>query len=56
MTFGLQDRLATTNPKHDHFIDAYAYMIAADECRLIDSYCLMYLRKRPWWMPEFVYK
>lgn len=44
MMFKLEERLAPTNPEHRRFVEAYACMFAGAECRLIDSYCLLYVR------------
>ena len=41
---------------HDHFIDSVAYMVAGMEVELINNYCLMYVKRRAWWLPEPIYK
>jgi hypothetical protein len=36
-------------------IDAFAYAVAAQEASLRDKYLLLYLRSKPWWIPEPLY-
>jgi hypothetical protein len=55
MNFTLSDRLMETNPQHSDFVDAYAYMVASQEAKLLDDYVLLHLAK-PRWMPEFLFK
>jgi hypothetical protein len=57
MKFSLEDRLRQTSLRHhDDLVDSFAYMIAGMEAELIDRYCLMHVKQRPWWLPDFMYK
>ncbi len=45
-----------TDPKHSDMIDSIAYMIAAEEAKITDEFILLHVKKRPWWMPERLYR
>lgn len=48
--------LFETNPRHSDMVDAMAYMWAAQEFKWREEYTLLYLQKRPWWLPKHLYK
>lgn len=52
----LESRLHETNPRHSDMVDAFAYAIAAQEARIHDGYVLLYVRAKPRWLPELVYR
>ena len=53
----LEERLRETPARHhDHFVDSVAYMVAGMEAKLLNDYCLLYIKQRPWWLPEIVYR
>ena len=37
-------------------IEKYAYAMANKQCEIIDGYCKLYIKKKPKYLPEFVYK
>jgi hypothetical protein len=45
-----------TLSSHSDFVDAYAYMIAGLEAKLRGEYLLLYVKKRPTWFPDFLYR
>jgi hypothetical protein len=57
MTFVLKESLRETPIKHhDHLVYSIAYMVADLEARMRDEYCLMYIKQRPWWIPDVLYR
>jgi hypothetical protein len=57
MRFRLEERVrAITHEHHDHIVDSFAYMVAGMEVVLLNEYCVAHVRRKPWWMPEFVYR
>jgi len=51
----ITSRLKDTDKKHSDFIDAYAYMIAAQEADLLNKYVLLHIKKKPWFLPKKLY-
>lgn len=39
-----------------NIIEKYAEAIAFNRARLIDGYCQLHIRKRPWYLPAFLYR
>ena len=37
-------------------LEKYAYAVADKQAELIDQYCRMYIKKKPKYIPEFVYR
>jgi len=57
MTFVLKENLRETPIKHhDHLVDSVAYMVAGLEARMRNEYCVMYIRQRPRWIPDVLYR
>lgn len=54
MRFELTERLRPTDPRHADMVDAFAYMVASQEAKLIDDYVFLHLQK-PWYMPTFFF-
>ncbi len=52
----IKDYLKETDPRHTHMIDSVMYMFAVHEAEVRNCYLLLYVKKKPWWMPEFVYR
>ena len=52
----LSRALQDTDPKHSDFLDAFAYMVSAKEYAIRGEYLLLYIRKRPVFIPEFLFK
>jgi len=48
--------LDITTSKHSDFIDSVAYMHASLVFKYREEYCLLYIKKKPKYIPEFVYK
>ena len=48
--------LFETDPRHSHMVDSFAYAIAAKEAKRLDDYVLAYVTKKPWWMPDALYR
>lgn len=48
--------LQKTDHRHSDFVDAYAYAIAAQEAKLREEYLLIHIKKKPKFMPDFLYK
>ena len=40
----------------DEVLAKHAYMIADKQAQTINEYCKLYIRERPKWLPEFIYK
>lgn len=55
MKFEINKKLFDTDPRHSDMVDAFAYMIASQEAKLLDSYFLIYIKKKPKYMPKFFY-
>jgi len=45
-----------SDERHSDFVDAYAYMIAGKEMEMRESYILLHIKAKPWWLPERLYK
>lgn len=52
----IKSYLVETDSRHSHIIDAYCYAFAAQEFKARGAYILMYIKKKPHYIPEFVYK
>ena len=52
----IKDYLIDTDQRHSDFIDAYAYMIAMQMAKIREDYILLYIKKKPKYMPNFLYK
>lgn len=50
----VNQRLKSEN--HSDYVDAFAYVVAAKEMEMRDSYILLHVKSRPWWLPEVIYK
>lgn len=48
--------METFNLDPEEVIQKHAYMIADQNAKTIDGYVQLYIRKRPKWLPEIVYK
>ena len=44
------------NLEQDDLIAKHAYMLADKQAQTINEYCKLYIKERPWWMPESMYK
>ena len=57
MTFVLKENLREAPIEHhDHLVDSVAYMVAGLEARMRNEYCLMYIKRRPSWLPDVLYR
>jgi len=45
-----------TTEYHSDMVDAYAYMIAGHYAKLKDDYFFIYIKKKPKYIPNFIYK
>ncbi len=55
IAYGIDDE-AFQDTEHDHFVDAAAYsFMALKEMEMTDSYLLLHIRNRPWFMPGFAW-
>lgn len=52
----IENYLKETDPKHSDFVDSFAYLIAAQEAKLRDDYILLYVKKKPWYLPKSLYE
>lgn len=52
----IKNYLVETDSRHSDMIDAYCYAFAAQEFKAREEYILMYIKKKPYYIPEFVYK
>lgn len=52
----IESFLFETDEKHCDMVDAYAYMIAAQYAKLRDDYFFLYIKKKPWYIPQWLYK
>ena len=44
------------NLKQDDVIAKHAYMMADKQAQTINNYCKLYIKERPKWLPDFLYK
>jgi hypothetical protein len=44
------------NLEQDEIIAKHAYLIADKQAQTINSYCKLYIKTKPWWLPEVLYK
>jgi hypothetical protein len=57
MRYQLEERVrAATSEHHDHIVDSIAYMVAGQEVELLNEYCVAHIERKPWWMPDLVYR
>jgi hypothetical protein len=57
MNSTLKDSLRETSAQHHgHLLHSFAYMVAGMEAKLLNDYCLMHVRQKPWWVPEPFYR
>ena len=52
----IKDFLEKTDSRHSDVIDSYAYLIASQMAKLRDEYVLIYIKKKPKYLPDFLYK
>ena len=52
----IKDYLTKTDSKHSDMVHSYAYMIASQYAKLKDDYFFIYIKKKPKWMPSFLYR
>ena len=52
----IEQYLIETDKKHSDFVDAIAYAIAGRMIKMRDEYLLLYVKSKPWFIPEFIYK
>jgi hypothetical protein len=50
------DFLWETNKKHSDMVDSFAYMVASQVFKYKENYTLMYIKKKPKYLPAFIYK
>lgn len=48
--------METFNIDPDEILQKHAYMIAKERAEVIDGYAQLYIKERPQWLPESVYK
>jgi len=48
--------IENTDPRHSDLIDSRAYMFACQEAKFRDEYLLLYIKKKPYWLPNFIYE
>lgn len=49
-------KIKDTDKRHSDLIDSIAYMFANREAEFIDRYMLLFVKKKPTWIPDFVYR
>lgn len=52
----IEKNLFETSAKHRDMVDAFAYMFASKYAKLKDDYFFLYIKKKPKFMPSFIYK
>lgn len=52
----IENYLSDTEPKHSDMIDSLMFAFASQEAKLRDEYILLYVKKKPWYIPDFIYK
>ena len=48
--------LLKSDELHDDWLEGLAYKIAAEYAKLREDYVLLYIKKRPKWLPEIIYR
>lgn len=54
--FKIENRLIDTDSRHSDMVVSIAYMIASQYAKLHEDYVLLHISKKPWYIPEFVFK
>lgn len=50
------DYLQETDNQHSDVVDAFAYSMASQMAKIRNDYFLIYIRKKPKYLPEFIYR
>ena len=56
MELKVNNYIQKTDNKHSDMVDAMSYKISAQIFKLKEEYVLLHIKKKPRYLPEFIYK